>query len=474
MTSLFAALPQRSLFLLLGLFCLLSISQLLHAYYSYVRAERRSTMHETVLVLHLLSLGLVVGAAYYHWLPQPHVDFFPLHLDPSPLLWTGLALACLDIPIFLRRHLPYVLADACAMLLTIPPMLELAKAHPFYPLALSASYFLVRTITMLALDHRDGLRTVSSLSISDALRVLPTGVLFVDERGNAVFGNDTMGTLLLKLGIASVLTDVSDLLALVPATWRKGAAVLVTLPDEESYLLERGDVSFLGRQRTLYLATEVTELIDVERDLEQANDELRATQAQLIEALGNVRQLAENEALLHMQVRVHDVVGQRLSIMHRALEDGNVSDATIAELIPVITSAVQDLSDTSGEAGDDLAGIVHAFALAGTDIRIEGSLPGNPAIAQVFTQVVREAATNAVRHAHAERVDVSLADEGTMTTLVVANDVSTPIEGLDEGTGVPGMRHAVESLGGTFEVSTDERFTIRASVPMGEGEPCAC
>lgn len=53
---------------------------------------------------------------------------------------------------------------------------------------------------------------------------------------------------------------------------------------------------------------------------------------------------------------------------------------------------------------------------------MKGSLPEDDDAASVFVNIVREAATNAAKHAQAKHVDVNISRIGNVTLLRVVND----------------------------------------------------
>lgn len=44
-----------------------------------------------------------------------------------------------------------------------------------------------------------------------------------------------------------------------------------------------------------------------------------------------------------MRARVHDVIGQRLSILHRYLEEGRLDDESLEQIDPLLRSIAADL-----------------------------------------------------------------------------------------------------------------------------------
>ena len=64
-----------------------------------------------------------------------------------------------------------------------------------------------------------------------------------------------------------------------------------------------------------------------------------------------------------MRTRVHDVIGQRLSILHRYLEEGRLDDESLEQIDPLLRSIAADLrSGGDTEPAEQLGDIVHALA----------------------------------------------------------------------------------------------------------------
>ena len=157
------------------------------------------------------------------------------------------------------------------------------------------------------------------------------------------------------------------------------------------------------------MCLDVTESIAANNALVQTNRELEAAATELRARLADVDRAAEASAYLRMRSRVHDVVGQRLSILHRYLEMGKTDPASVDELERLLSSVMTDLRQDSGrDAAAELDAIVSAFSLVGVRVEVEGELPRRPEVAAAFVRVVREACTNSCRHAHAKRVFVNL------------------------------------------------------------------
>lgn len=130
--------------------------------------------------------------------------------------------------------------------------------------------------------------------------------------------------------------------------------------------------------------------------------------------------------------------------------------AALDELGPA--PAIEDLATrTSARHGVDVA----------TDIRIAPDARHAPEVEITLYRIIQEALTNAIKHAGAEHVDVTVTESAAALQIRVADDG----RGFDPsdtrtGFGLTGMRERVALLGGELEItSSDAGTTITALLP---------
>ena len=92
---------------------------------------------------------------------------------------------------------------------------------------------------------------------------------------------------------------------------------------------------------------------------------------------------------------------------------------------------------------------------SGPQIELEILAEHAPAnVANCFAAVLREALSNAMRHAHAKTITVRCMEHPSFYQLVVTDDgtggVRTSARSATGGMGLASMRERVEALGGTF------------------------
>ena len=114
------------------------------------------------------------------------------------------------------------------------------------------------------------------------------------------------------------------------------------------------------------VAFDVTEEESINSDIEHMNHFLDVANTELVAAVENAREVSRNEAILRMRSRVHDTVGQRLSILHRYLEDDDPDPEKLACVVDLARTVVEDLAEPDDiDAEGALRAIESSFSLVG-------------------------------------------------------------------------------------------------------------
>ncbi len=392
------------------------------AFQTEPRSRRLSCALETAVLLHLaqalvLTVGAgLIGEAVLAWALASSSAFW--------LLWSNAAFAALAFAVAVRRCRPDHLVDALFMALCTPAVIEAMGPAWNVAALLDITWLLFRGLCGISRDLVRRSEDLSDLSSAEALMGMPVGVLVIGATGGSTFMNVQMRECLTALGLPVDLGDQSQLwprlarlgrslttearLLGAPAELAQGTDnLLVDLPDKRTWLFVRDTLDKrAGTAKVVCL--DVTEATRANTALSETNRQLKAAADELRACLADVDRAAQTAAYLRMRSRVHDVVGQRLSILHRYLEMGKTDPESVAELEQLLSSVMADLrQDAACDARAELDAIVSAFALVGVGVEVQGELPeGRVGIA--FAKVIREACTNSCRHAHAKHVCVEL------------------------------------------------------------------
>lgn len=467
---------------------LLVCGQLAHALLCTKRADSSplQCVYEFSLVVQLFVCVAIVQLSVTGNV-SGFVHLFAFRAPASTLLYASVPCALLAVLVAVRYRRVWESVEAVLLLCFTPPFVSaLGDSYVFLVIA-ECGYVLFRTASNLAVDRVVLQRQPSPLSCVDALDVLPEGVLYADTHGHVVFMNNRMRACLNGLGAPADLSSADEIAVFLVRAGRGAPGseqdakpadpyealrqLHVVMPDGSTLLFDVCHVMLRARHCRCITAADVTEEEALNNAIARTNGLLSAANRELAESLAGVRAVARADALRKMRSRVHDTIGQKLSILHRYLEK---DDPTAEELVRVkellhgITQdiAVADEVDPSAE----LASVVDAFSLVGCAIVVDGELPQQKAPAKACVSIIREAATNAVKHGQAARVDVAIACTQGECTLAVSNNGAPAPSCLVEGLGLPGMRAAAQEVGGTFEVVSAAPFSLQARLPLAPHE----
>ncbi len=244
-------------------------------------------------------------------------------------------------------------------------------------------------------------------------------------------------------------------------------------------------VSYVATSVLLFL---VLRCVNTYRELELARAELAHAEV-----------LAER---VRVSRDLHDLLGRNLAAISLKVElarrhqRGGRGEALAGELDEVLGLSHAAAADLRALVAGyrvltvrtELAAAVRLLTDAGVRCEVDAALDGDleadlGAADDVVAWVLREAATNVVKHADATWCTVSVgpAADGPsrVVDLVVENDGAATATGGGDGTGLLGARERVRVVGGALEVSVRrEVFRLECRVPVGvlaraqeEGEP---
>ena len=208
---------------------------------------------------------------------------------------------------------------------------------------------------------------------------------------------------------------------------------------------------------------DITEIYELHQKLNKNNRKLKENNKQILSGIENIEKLDKEKNLLKLKNKYHDILGQNLSILQQYLNRENISQENFEEIKFMIQKMFIDIEDTD-DTNANLENLIKIHKKNGTDIIIDGKLPQNKETAKVFFEIIREATTNAIRHAGSSKVFVNIKETLKETYMIITNDGRKPREFITENQGIKDMRRKVKKLGGMFYISTVPEFSINISI----------
>ncbi|GAB3426443.1 sensor histidine kinase [Massilia solisilvae] len=211
---------------------------------------------------------------------------------------------------------------------------------------------------------------------------------------------------------------------------------------------------------------------------------LRRTRQALLRKQEEVEHLARIAERERISRDLHDLLGHSLSMIALKAElAGKLAERDVAacrsEIHDIETAARKALSEVrAAVTGYRQSGLASALAsarasLAAANVELHEevqrlALP--PAKEHVLALALREAVTNVVRHAQANRCRLALAEEDGMAVLRVADDGARVREATDlkRGNGLTGMHERAAAAGGSLSITAGPGTTLELRLPLGE------
>ena len=208
---------------------------------------------------------------------------------------------------------------------------------------------------------------------------------------------------------------------------------------------------------------DITEEYKLHQKLNGQNKKLKENNKKILLSIDNIEELEKEKNLLKLKNKYHDILGQNLSILQQYLNKENITRENFEEIKFMIQKMFIDIEDTD-DTNANLENLIKIHKKNGTDIIIDGKLPQNKETAKVFFEIIREATTNAIRHAGSSKVFVNIKETLEETYMIITNDGRKSNEFITENQGIKDMRRKVKKLGGMFYISTVPEFSVNISI----------
>ena len=431
--------------------------------WSAVRLDRhriRRSLPELSALAVTLCLTLLLGGGWnlflmglppYDWLEQERCI-------------AGLAAICAGL--FSMRRNP-----TRGGLLAAAGAFSLPLFDRFLPISALLVLALLAGRMMLLIRHVQARRAyeVTVASIRAGLDLLPDGLLFARTDHSAVLVNIAMLHFMERLfGRQYRNAEVfwQELMAFdrpsVAEKLPRTDAMLFRFTAGDAWLVQRVHLheGLDGWQLT---ASCVTELDAVTQELEAKNAALSTTVSEQKELLTRLEETERHRALQEITSRVHDVLGQRISMLQQLLASPAPKDAL--DTIVRIDSLLDAVPLTQEpHPATLLADMTDTYTRLGIRLVRTGDLPRNLRRARAFAAIIREALSNAVCHGRANEIHITLTERRLRI-----RDNGIGCRTLRPGGGLTGMIRRVNDLGGRLLITPSPHFELDAQIGEKQG-----
>ena len=232
----------------------------------------------------------------------------------------------------------------------------------------------------------------------------------------------------------------------------------------EDYILKVDENFYLFNiNQNEIIAFDVTEEYELQCELNKQNEKIMQNNKELIDSIENIEKYEKEKNLLELKNKYHDLLGQNLSILQQYLNRPNIAKDNLEEIKYMIKEMFIDIKEIKSSK-DRLNELTEIHNKSGTKILLEGKLPQNEEKAIAFFEIIREAVTNAIRHANSTEVYIKIKDDTEHIKMTIRNNGKKPKAKIIENEGIKGMRRKIAQIGGKIEIITKPEFLINIEI----------
>lgn len=328
-------------------------------------------------------------------------------------------------------------------------------------------------------------KKTSAKMIKKAIDSYPGGICFSALDGRVILVNEKMNQLMLELTGHTILN--------AKVTWEElanfasnGKAEKLTQswlpkdPDKESIHQQlffrfsdssvwRFELRFLDLNTVQIEAAEITELYRLSEELYENTIRLQDMQKRQKALLDSIVEVNLNKEILTAKMHIHDELGHCLLATTKAITEDSLAE-NADTLRKSWNSTIQDFSNISTvwtvPDSSLQPELMQVAELIGCKVVFLGEQPKSRKALQLLYAAVREALTNAVRHADATELTVKIEQNEKSYHIEISNNGSVTVSKITEGNGLSALRQRLEQEGASLKVLCGNSVSLIVNIPL--------
>lgn len=328
-------------------------------------------------------------------------------------------------------------------------------------------------------------KNTSAKMIKKAIDSYPGGICFSALDGRVILANEKMNKLILELTGHTILN--------AKVTWEElanfasnGKAEKLTQswlpkdPDKESIHQQlffrfsdssvwRFELRFLDSNTVQIEAAEITELYRLSEELYENTIRLQDMQKRQKALLDSIVEVNLNKEILTAKMHIHDELGHCLLATTKAITEDSLAE-NADTLRKSWNSTIQDFSNISTvwtvPDSSLQSELMQVAELIGCKVVFLGEQPTQRKALQLLYAAIREALTNAVRHANATELMVKIEQDEKSYHIEISDNGSVSVSSITEGNGLSALRQRLEQEGASLKVLCDNSVSLIVDIPF--------
>lgn len=287
--------------------------------------------------------------------------------------------------------------------------------------------------------------SVSILSAKNSVDMCDMGIMFLNNENEIVFMNNMMSLILKYYNINNNYIDELDKIS-----FRKLGNVNLLKYDNK--------VLQLNINNSEIILTDITELYNLEEENEVKNKIIEENNNRILSTISDIEKIEKTRNLLKIKNEYHDLLGHRLALFSKYLEQDKCNKKDIEFLLNYV------YSDSSKNVFIKLNDMIKMYSLVGINIILDGKLPLDENVSNVLFEIIRESITNAIIHADSKNINITIDNDSNNIKMIIINDGKLPNKIINENEGIKGMKRKLNNIGGNLIIDTSERFILKVII----------
>lgn len=289
---------------------------------------------------------------------------------------------------------------------------------------------------------------ISILSVKNGIDMSDTGIMFLDNNDNILIMNNVMSDILKELNIKK--DYINNLIK------------KCTENIYNDYLLKCNSRIYLLKifDDTEVSLIDITELYKLQEQEKLQNKEIKENNEKLLYTINNIEKIEKTKNLLKIKNEYHDIIGHRLALFTKYLEQDTQD---IKSILFLLDSIYKDFNSKLNSE-EKLNNLIKMYHVIGINIIVKGELPLDEKKANIFFEIIRESVTNAIIHADSKNIKVTIKKYVDRTNMIITNDGKKPNHTIYENEGIKGMRKKLSLINGSLNISTENYFVLEIIV----------
>ena len=231
----------------------------------------------------------------------------------------------------------------------------------------------------------------------------------------------------------------------------------------------RFELRFLDSNTVQVEAAEITELYRLSEELYENTIRLQEIQKRQKALLDSIVEINLNKEILAAKMHIHDELGHCLLATTKAIAEDRLAE-NADTLRKSWNSTIQDFSNISTvwtvPDSSLQSELMQVAELIGCKVTFLGEQPKSRKALQLLYAAVREALTNAVRHADATELTVKIKQDKQRYHIEISDNGGVSVSSITEGNGLSALRQRLEQEGASLKVLCDNSVSLLVDIPF--------